>query len=110
MGTPGDSQLDIWEDHQRVEAVVADTELTTLLKVQVGAPLLLIVRHFLMGRETAALFRSHFRADRYYYTVKLAQEAQAKRQAVKREVPLARPHRKVNSSGLPIAGRLNVDR
>jgi len=64
--------LEIWEDHQRIEAVAADTEFADLLEVALGAPLLYLARHFLYGSgETAVFFRSHFRADRYYYTVKL---------------------------------------
>lgn len=67
-------KLDIWEDHQRIEAMAADTEVASLLEVGIGAPVLHIVRHFKMGDDQPiVLFRSHYRADRYYYTVKLAQ-------------------------------------
>ncbi|BBK41158.1 hypothetical protein STVA_11780 [Allostella vacuolata] len=66
--------LDIWEDHQRIEATVADGDMAALLRVPAGAPLLCITRHFLTGEDqTVVVFRSHFRADRYYYTVKLSQ-------------------------------------
>jgi GntR family transcriptional regulator len=67
-------KLDIWEDHQRIEAMAADTEVARLLEVGIGAPVLHIVRHFKIGDDQPiVLFRSHYRADRYYYTVKLAQ-------------------------------------
>jgi GntR family transcriptional regulator len=67
-------RLDIWEDHQRIEAQAADTEVARLLEIGIGAPVLGIVRHFKVGADQPiVLFRSHYRADRYYYTVKLAQ-------------------------------------
>jgi GntR family transcriptional regulator len=67
-------RLDIWEDHQRIEAQAADTEVARLLEIGIGAPVLYIVRHFKVGDDRPiVLFRSHYRADRYYYTVKLAQ-------------------------------------
>lgn len=66
--------LDIREDQQRIEAVAADTGLARLLEVPLGSPLLLISRHFLSdGGRTIVFFRSHFRADRYYYTINIAQ-------------------------------------
>jgi len=66
-------RLDIWEDHQRIEAQAADTEVARLLEIGIGAPVLHIVRHFKVGDDRPiVLFRSHYRADRYYYTVKLA--------------------------------------
>lgn len=69
-------RLDIWEDHQRIEALAADTEVARLLEVGIGSPVLHVVRHFKIGAdEPIVLFRSHYRADRYYYTVKLAQAA-----------------------------------
>lgn len=65
--------LDIWEDQQRIEAVAADTDLAKLLEVPLGSPLLFISRHFLSdGGRTIVFFRSHFRADCYYYTVRIA--------------------------------------
>jgi GntR family transcriptional regulator len=71
-------RLDIWEDHQRIEAMAADTEVARLLEVGLGAPVLHIVRHFKIGADQPiVLFRSHYRSDRYYYTVKLAQPAEA---------------------------------
>ena len=67
----------IWEDHQRIEAVVADSELAKRLRVDRGAPLLCITRQFLTGKgKTIVVFRSHFRADRYFYTVKISQASE----------------------------------
>jgi GntR family transcriptional regulator len=65
--------LDIWEDHQRVEAVAADADMADALSTRLGAPLLYLVRHWLSRERSIVVFCSHFRADRYYYTVKLAQ-------------------------------------
>lgn len=63
-----------WEDHQSVDAVLADTTLAEVLKVPIGAPLLHLTRLYLTsGRKPVVLFRSHYRSDRYYYTVKLTQ-------------------------------------
>ena len=68
-------RLDVREDHALVEAVAADTEIAAQLGVSIGAPLLLVTRHFLVGRSrSGVLFRTHFRADRYYYTVQLEQK------------------------------------
>lgn len=71
--------LNFCEDHQRVDAVVADTDLARLLRVQIGAPLLHLTRLYLTtGGKPLVLFRSHYRSDRYYYTVKLVQPGTAK--------------------------------
>lgn len=65
--------IDIVEDSQQIDAVVADTDLAALLGVAVGAPLLCIRRFFVStADEPVVAFQAHFRADRYYYTVKLA--------------------------------------
>ena len=69
--------LRIWEDHQQIEAVAADPQHARLLGVSLGTPLLFVVRHFLTAEDrTIALFWSHYRADRYFYTVKLAQRGE----------------------------------
>lgn len=67
---------EIWEDQQRIEATVADSDMAKLLRIDVGAPILCITRHFLEGNSnrTIVVFRSHYRADRYYYTVKTSQD------------------------------------
>ena len=66
--------LKVREEDQRIEAVTAGPELGRLLQVPLVAPLLCITRHMLDEHDsTAVVFRSHFRADRYYYTVRTAQ-------------------------------------
>lgn len=92
--------LDAREDHARVEAVSADTEIAARLDVTIGAPLLLVTRHFLLPRpHGAVLFRTHFRADRYYYTVKLGQRLPRKPRAT------AVPVRNARSSARPQSAR-----
>ena len=67
------------EDHQGIEAVAADPGAAPLLDVPVGAPLLCMTRLFVMeDGGLAVYFRSLYRADRYYYTVKLAQPARGR--------------------------------
>jgi len=64
--------LDITETEQRIEAVAADVEIAVLLGVPPAAPLLYLTRHFLLPDGfTAALFQTHYRPDRYYYSVQL---------------------------------------
>jgi GntR family transcriptional regulator len=61
------------EDYQRIEAIAADAPLARALDVVLGAPLLQITRRVAAGpKRLPVLFRSQFRADRYYYTVDLA--------------------------------------
>ena len=61
------------EEFQRIEAVAADAPLARALDAQLGAPLLQITRRVAAGRvRSPVLFRSQFRADRYYYTVEVA--------------------------------------
>jgi GntR family transcriptional regulator len=61
------------EIQQTIEAIIADAEIATVLKVAVGSPLLLLTRVLVLtGDGRIVLFRSHYRADRYYYTVQLA--------------------------------------
>lgn len=58
------------EEFQRIEATAADAPLARALDVQLGAPLLQINRRVAAGpARTPVLFRSQFRADRYFYTV-----------------------------------------
>lgn len=62
------------EDRQVVEADGADVQLAAHLEVPIGAPLLLVRRLYITANERpVAYFESHFRADRYMYTVKLRQ-------------------------------------
>lgn len=56
------------EDYQRIEAIAADAPLARMLDVVLGAPLLQITRRIAADKRPV-LFRSQFRADRYYYTV-----------------------------------------
>lgn len=66
--------VSLWEDHHQIEAIVADTEMAGLLEVSLGSPLLLMSRLYVTdGNQPVVLFRSHYRADRYYYKVKLDQ-------------------------------------
>lgn len=61
------------EERQQIEAMVADTGLAQLLGIPVGAPVLLISRlHRLANGQSMVLFKSYYRADRYYYTLNLA--------------------------------------
>jgi GntR family transcriptional regulator len=61
------------EIQQTIDAVIADAEIANVLKVAVGSPLLLLTRVLVVTRGgRPILFRSHYRADRYYYTVQLA--------------------------------------
>ncbi len=61
------------EQYQRIEAIAADAPLARALEVMLGAPLLQITRRVAAGGgHRPVLFRSQFRADRYYYTVDLA--------------------------------------
>lgn len=65
--------IPLWDDTQHIEAVSAETTTAALLEVPLGAPLLLLTRLCrTTGDRPVVLFRSHFRSDRYYYTVKLA--------------------------------------
>jgi GntR family transcriptional regulator len=67
-------KLQTWEDQQSIEAVAADIQSAELLDVPIGAPLLCLTRLYLHeGEKLAVYFRSLYRSDRYYYTVKLAQ-------------------------------------
>jgi GntR family transcriptional regulator len=67
-------KLPTWEDQQSIEAVAADIQSAELLDVPIGAPLLCLTRLYLLeGEKFAVYFRSLYRSDRYYYTVKLAQ-------------------------------------
>lgn len=64
----------IHEDCQRIDATVADTDMAELLDIPVGAPLLVVTRAFGVDSYGPVMFfKSHFRADRYYYTVQRMQ-------------------------------------
>ncbi|HYG41719.1 MAG TPA: GntR family transcriptional regulator [Bordetella sp.] len=64
------------EELQQIEAMIADTRLAQLLDIPVGAPVLQVGRlHRLSDGSGRVMFRSYYRADRYYYTLNLARPA-----------------------------------
>ncbi len=73
------------EEYHKLDAVAADTHMASTLNVTIGAPLLLMTR-VLVDKEGQAVvaFHSHYRADRYYYTLKLPITTQAQRKARKK--------------------------
>jgi GntR family transcriptional regulator len=71
--------IDATEDHVKIEAIAADADIASLLDVALGAPLLLVTRHFLLPKyRESGLFRSIFRADRYYYSVQVGKKDAAR--------------------------------
>ena len=79
--------IDIQEERQEVDAVTADTEMATLLGVALGAPLLCVRRYF-RGADalhSVIIFVSHFRADRYFYTVNLGSSDRPQRSSKPRK-------------------------
>ncbi len=65
---------DLYETHQQIEATNASDRIAELLGVEVGAAVLNVHRVFADSTGTPILYtHTHFRADRYYYTVKLPQ-------------------------------------
>ncbi|MGV6874971.1 GntR family transcriptional regulator [Pseudochelatococcus sp. B33] len=63
------------EDHQIIEADVADVRISEQLQIPIGAPVLVMRRIYLSGNEQPiAYFKSYYRADRYVYTVVLRQD------------------------------------
>jgi GntR family transcriptional regulator len=86
------------EERQTIEAVVADAEVARLLDVPVGSPLLLLSRLLLLDSDgRSVLFRSHYRADRYYYTVQLADRPKVHAAPKARAVAKAGPRRKTQA-------------
>ncbi len=74
----------IREEWQRIEAVAVDGELAKILKVKGGSPALVVNRLFVDSkRKPVVYFITIFRADRYYYTVKLPQAKGARTPAGK---------------------------
>jgi GntR family transcriptional regulator len=64
------------EEGQQIEAMVADSELARRLDIAIGSPVLLIRRMLRLPRDgTQVLFKSFYRADRYFYTLNLAPAA-----------------------------------
>lgn len=64
------------EEVQQIEAMVADPSLAGLLEVAIGSPILVIRRVLrLPQQDGAVLFKSYYRADRYFYTLNFSQHA-----------------------------------
>jgi GntR family transcriptional regulator len=93
-----------WEELQTIEATVADTALAQLLDASLGAPLLSLTRVFVTEEDNLRiLFRSSYRADRYYYTVKLTADRKPPRpERVARPEP-ARARRGTKAATRPTA-------
>ena len=72
-------QLTCVEVWQHIIAMTADTPMAQLLEIAVGDPLLVVTRGMRVGRQREpALFISHFRADRYYYSLAFGQSGDDK--------------------------------
>lgn len=71
---------EIREEYQQIDAISATTEMGDLLKTEKNAPVLCVKRLFVdsSGRPLV-FFKTNFRADRYFYTVKLPQRADRSR-------------------------------
>ena len=81
-------KLTIWEKQQQIEAIAADSYVAGLLAVAVGAPLLYLVRHFLdEDDKSVAVFWSHLRPDRYYYTSGWSARAGMRKKSSRRRRP-----------------------
>lgn len=76
------------EERQTIDAVSADVEVARILEVPVASPLLLLSRLMLLEADKRPiLFHSHYRSDRYYYTVQLADRQK------ERVIPKTKPRR-----------------
>ena len=76
----------IEEDFQGIDAAVADVRTSARLGVPIGAPILVIRRVFeVETSRPPVFFESHFRSDRYFYTVQLSQSRAKKRDAKNRQ-------------------------
>ena len=64
----------VWEEYQKIEAVAASKAVAAYLEVKARAPVLTVNRVFVdCTARPVVYFKTQFRADRYYYTVKLPQ-------------------------------------
>ena len=62
------------EEYQQIDAIQATPTLARQLRVASGSPILLVKRLFLdTAGNPVVFFRENFRADRYFYTIKLSQ-------------------------------------
>jgi GntR family transcriptional regulator len=67
-------RIPCFEERQQVEAMVADSEMAQQLEIPIGAPVLFLTRFFRMLDDTPlVLFHSYYRADRYHYTLNIAE-------------------------------------
>jgi GntR family transcriptional regulator len=81
----------IWEESQSIEAVVATKALAKMLEIEAGQPVLILNRTFVdSGGRPVVYFKTQFRADRYYYTVKLPQPKAAGSTSKKSSAPKKR--------------------
>jgi GntR family transcriptional regulator len=63
---------DIWEGDQQIDALVAGPILAKVLSIAEDVPVLSVKRLFLDSKgEPVVFFKENFRADRYFYTVRL---------------------------------------
>jgi GntR family transcriptional regulator len=94
-------KIDLWEDYQIIDAIIADPAAAELLGVAIGAPLLCITRLYLTdGQKPLVLFRSLYRSDRYYYTIKLTEpgEEEHPQSAAAAALPIELSARRVRSN------------
>jgi GntR family transcriptional regulator len=62
------------EEYQQIDAIQAKGALARQLRVKPGSPVLLVKRLFLdASGNPVVFFRENFRADQYFYTIKLSQ-------------------------------------
>lgn len=62
------------EEYQQIDAIQAVGTLARQLRVAPGSPILLVKRLFVdASGNPVVFFRENFRADRYFYTIKLSQ-------------------------------------
>ena len=62
-----------FDEREHIEATLASDHMAADLETHSGAPLLLLTRHFVTeSGEPLILFKSYYRADRYYYTLNLS--------------------------------------
>lgn len=70
---------DIWEEYQVIDALTAGSKFAEALGVGEDAPLLCVKRLFLDSHGAPVVyFRENFRADKYFYTIRLPQPTQSR--------------------------------
>lgn len=69
----------IREEHQQIDALIAGKKFAKVLQIPEQAPILCVKRLFLDSKGAPVVFfKENFRADRYFYTVRLPQPASAR--------------------------------